>query len=223
MALAPLAVAATPTAAVPMEAPANLSAADETAVRSFFDKFGVGLATQDRLIAEFEAGGRWDSMSVGSVARSTTVRNLDGVSWSVSTYSDGSVKAEGIGSDTGSARGINQLGVNGCNYVAGRYGNFSGCHIYYWVGVVQMGFYADFTIAKGAYDKITSAWGGTLFAGGACGQTVPEARIVKKSESSTGKAVAGLTAQATMCGTGFTVNFPSYLHVGGNRATHNYN
>lgn len=88
--------------------------------------------------------------------------------------------------------------------------------------MVQIGFYANFSIVSGGNDKITSAWGGTLFAGGACSQTVPGASIVKGTESSTGKAVAGLTAQATMCGTSFTTNFPTYLHVGGNRADHVY-
>nr|BFF09228.1 hypothetical protein GCM10025699_05310 [Microbacterium flavescens] len=200
----------------------DLSDSDEVKVREFFDKFNVAEDTQDRLIAEFEAGGTWDAQSSTAKARKKSVREIDGVSWTVSTYADGSVRAEGIGEGPASAGGVTPFGVDGCGYKAGATGNFSSCHIYYWVGVVQLGFYANFTISKTGYDKITSAWSGTLFAGGACSQNVPEARVVKGTESSTGKAVAGLTAQATMCATSFTVNFPSYLHVGGNQATHVY-
>src|SRR5690606_24068857 len=126
-------------------------------------------------------------------------------------------------SDAAANGGISARGVDGCNYSAGKYGNFSNCHIYYWVGVVQLGFYANFSIVRGGNDKITSVWGGTLFAGGACAQHVPAPTITKGTGSSTGKATAGLTAQAAICPpVPGTVNFPSYLHVGGNQAQHVY-
>ncbi|WP_449407228.1 hypothetical protein [Microbacterium maritypicum] len=198
-----------------------LSPADEQTTRDFFEKFDVDVTTQDRLLAEFNAGESWDSMTSSATPVSVESRTIDGVSWTVSTFDDGSVRAEGIGSDA-AAGGVSARGVDSCNYSVGKYGNFSNCHIYYWVGVVQLGFYANFSIVSGGNDKITSVWGGTLFAGGACSQSVPSPTIVKGTESSTGKAVAGLTAQATMCAINQTVNFPSYLHVGGNRADHVY-
>lgn len=199
-----------------------MSPSDEQVARDFFDKFEVPAATQDRLINDFNAGGSWDSFSSSSEPTLVETRRFDGVSWTVSTFDDGSVRAEGIGSDA-AAGGIAARGVDGCNYSAGKFGNFSNCHIYYWVGAVQMGFYANFSIVSGGNDKITSVWGGTLFAAGACGQSVPAPTIIKGTESSTGKAIAGLTAQATMCPPlPATVNFPSYLHVGGNQAQHVY-
>lgn len=205
------------------EATIILSPADEQVARDFFDKFGVDLATQDRLLNEYRAGDSWDAMTSAAVPVSVEQQVSDGVTWTVNTFDDGSVRAEGIGSDSASlSGGVAARGVDGCNYSVGKYGNFSNCHIYAWVGVVQIGFYANFSIVSGGNDKITNVWGGTLFAGGACSQSVPPAQIIKGTESSTGKAIAGLTAQATMCGTMFNVSFPTYLHVGGNRADHVY-
>lgn len=198
-----------------------MSVSDEKVVRQFFDKFAVSGDTQDRLIDEFKAGGSWDSLSSSSEPVSIETRDLGETSWTVSTFDDGSVRAEGIGSDVADGA-VSTLGVDGCNYSVGKFGNFSNCHIYYWVGLVQLGWYANFSIVSGGSDKITSAWGGSLWATGACSQEVPEARVIKGTESSTGKALAGLTAQASMCAVPGVVNFETYLHVGANRANHVY-
>lgn len=207
-----------------------LSEAAELDVREFFDKFDVPAATQNELIDNYEAGQQWDSLTSDATPASVEVVSSDGVEWTVNRFEDGSVRADGIGGGSASLGGnddsgdsVVTLGVDGCGYSSGAYGNFFNCHIYYWVGLVQLGFYANFSINSGANnDQITTVWGGELFAGGGCSQSVPTASIVKGTESSTGPAVAGLTAQATTCVTNGTINFPSYLHVGGNQATHVY-
>lgn len=211
------------TAADEASAEIPLTEHDERAIRKFFDEFNVDLATQDRLIGDFVAGEVWDSMRRGAAPVSVESRPIHGVAWTVTTYGDGSVKAEGVGPDLrGSEGAVSPVGVNGCSYSA-KAGNYKSCHIYYWVGAVQLGFYADFSIVAGSYnDKITSVWGGSMFAAGACSQSVPSPTIVKKVETATGAAKAGLTAQATMCAINQTMNFPSYLHVGGNKAQHIY-
>lgn len=198
-----------------------LSPTDQAQLTEFFDKFNVSSVERASLMHAFYTGKTWQSMDGSSNPTSTETTTSNGVEWTVERFDDGSVRASGIGSNSTSGS-VTVRGVNNCGYSAGKTGNFQSCYIYYWVGLVSSGFYANFTINASGYDKITSVWGGSFTAGGACSASVPAPSIVKGTESATGKAVAGYTPVATMCGLPYTTSFPSYLHVGGNQATHVY-
>jgi hypothetical protein len=213
------------TAATPV---IDLTDSEESQLRVFFDTFDVDTATQDELIATFESGGRWDSLSSESAPTSVDERVINGIPWMVTEYADGSVAASGIGGSPTSAEkaelargGLSTQGVNDCGYSAGKTGSFSNCNIYYWVGAVTSSFRADFTIRSGT-DFITSARDSNFTAVGACSSSAPNPSIVRSIESGSSPAEAGFTASATMCVTGFTTTFPNYLRVGGNQATHYY-
>ncbi|PPH24831.1 hypothetical protein [Rathayibacter toxicus] len=118
--------------------------------------------------------------------------------------------------------GFRTLGVDDCGYSLGAQGNFVNCHIYYRVGTVQSGFYANFTITTNGPDAITSVWGGSFTALGSCSQSVPDVTIVTGRENAAGHAIAGYAPQATMCLTNYSTSFPSYLHVGADSAQHVY-
>lgn len=194
------------------------SPAEQEQLTSFFDTFDVSEPARKRLLASAASGETWQSMDGAATPVSSELIERDGVSWALERFRDGSVRATGVGGATpehGKVRGVND-----CGYRAGKTGSFKNCNIYYWVGLVQSGFRANFTINRSGYDSISAVWAPSFTALGACSASVPTPAVVKAKESSTGKAVAGYTPSATMCVTGYTTTFPSYLHVGGNQATH---
>ncbi|WP_427870940.1 hypothetical protein [Leucobacter luti] len=194
---------------------------DRAQLQSCFDTFAVPKAQQDSLITSFLDGKMWKCVTNAEspVASEQLLRN--GVRWNLDRFSDGSVRANGIGTPEFS-QGHTPRGVNDCGYEPGKKGNFANCNIYYWVGLVQSGFRANFTVVHRGWDKITSVWAPSFTAIGACSANVPEPSIVKRTESPTGAAVAGFTPSATMCATNYSTTFPSYLHVGGDQATHHF-
>jgi hypothetical protein len=212
----------TATAAASNTRAVTLSSVEKSQLQDFFNQFGVDSSVRDRLISSFEQGAKWDSLSSASKPKSVERQVSKGLNWTVSTFTDGSIRAEAIGDPIVEPGTVQTRGINDCGYSPGKTGNFRSCNIYYWVGAVQSGFKANFTINASGHDKITSVWAPSFTALGACGANVPDPRIVKGTESSTGKATAGYSPTATMCVTGYTTSFPSYLNVGGNRATHHY-
>lgn len=211
-----------PTTVHAAETAAPLPAAKEAYLRDFMTMFDVPKAKQELLIDDLERGEIWDSFSGSVDPVSTSRKTTQGQVWTVDRFPDGSVVAQSIEQAPLKPGGVQPMGVNDCGYTSGKFGNYSNCNIYYWVGVVSLNFKANFSIVSGGYDRITLAWSFTYSIGAACSASIASSGIVKGTESATGKAIAGFVVNAQMCGVPFSQTFPSYLYVGSNKALHEY-
>lgn len=73
----------------------QLTADEEAQLRSFFDEYDVADADQDALLAAYESGGRWLSMTAGAEPVDVRTEDKDGMRSTVSTFADGSVAVSG--------------------------------------------------------------------------------------------------------------------------------
>lgn len=189
-------LSATPAAAE--EAPViPISAEQEAEIRAFFDQYKVKDATQDALIAEYAAGGTWDSMSSDAVAVKTQKSKADGYDVITSWYQDGSVSVQRleIPKKEVAAGEISTLSSpSGCT-ASGSWRN--GCTVDTWVGAVYLAFNANYNIST---TQVSSVWGGRWSIIGAC----------SASQSYLGRPaynMGQLNVAAQMCGVPYSTVF----------------
>lgn len=73
----------------------QLTADEEAQLRSFFDDYDVAGTDQDALLASYESGDRWLSMTAGAEPVDVRTEDKDGMRSTVSTFADGSVGVSG--------------------------------------------------------------------------------------------------------------------------------
>lgn len=193
------------------EASVEQSTAIEDA-RIFLTEYGVDEGTQEDLFAEFLAGGRWDSFSSTSTPLNVENTVEDGYNKTVSFYSDGSVAVSRI--ELPSALETPGIGArsapNGCTVGSG--GARTNCNVDMWVGVISMGFKANYNLTS---NTVSSVWGGSWTIGGAC----------STSQSYLGRPngyTGNLTVAAQMCGIGYSTSFNLAVTVSGGTATESW-
>ena len=102
-----------------IEAPRTVTAREEAQIRSFFNEYGVALDDQDTLIAAYENGGTWLSMTQGADPVSVRSESKDGMRSTISTFEDGSVTVASAslpqGPATQSAKEAAPRSVTGCS------------------------------------------------------------------------------------------------------------
>lgn len=130
-------------------------------VRGFLAQYGATEATQDRLLAEYRAGGVWDSMSSSKQPVSTRSYTEPDGAYTVGTYADGSVAVTRV--ETPDPSGSDRArGISGCS-VSGKV--YSNCKIDMWVGAVQLAFRATYNLST---NQVTNAYGAEYTVLGAC-------------------------------------------------------
>jgi hypothetical protein len=154
----------------------------------FLAKYGVNQATIDKLIAEYESGGKWDSFSSESTPVSTQTQRVGGFDETVKHFADGSVAVNRLQVPRVVAPGTVQPmdAVHGCT-VSGSMRN--NCQADMWVGVVSMGFLMSYNAST---NTVTSVYGGTWSIGGACGTS-------QKYLGKPAYNIARLEVSASMC------------------------
>lgn len=132
-------------------------------VRGFFLHHGVEPRVADRLIHDFENGKVPDSLG-GVEPVSSQELTADGQAFTKLVYPDGSVAV--VGHETGSSSRLRDTAQ--CKVAVGSgYRTFTNCQVYNNAGFYSMQFYANFTLLRGAPDRIT--WHGAP----ACAATWP--------------------------------------------------
>ncbi|WP_348786963.1 hypothetical protein [Leifsonia sp. NPDC080035] len=75
--------------------PITLTEQQEASITAELDKFGVAPATRDELLDKLTEGGGWDNMTDAAPA-SVDIETIDGISYTISRFEDGSFIAAGI-------------------------------------------------------------------------------------------------------------------------------
>jgi hypothetical protein len=199
-------------------APMSANAAAPTATdpyseaRSFLATHGVDAAVQDRLISEYDAGGKWDSFSSESVAVSTTETLENGYKQTVSHYADGSVSVSRMEQPRMLPKGSvgTQSSPNGCT-VSGNMRN--NCNVDTWVGVIQMSFKASYNVST---NRVTNVYGGGWQIGGACSVTQTYLGIPASN-------IGRMDLSAQMCVVGYSSAFFLQVTLKNGVATESWN
>lgn len=136
----------------------DLTADEEAQLRSFFNEYDVAAEDQDSLLASYESGDPWLSMTAG--AEPVEVRNQEeaGMRSTVSTYEDGSVTVSGtsVTQDLTSG-GPGPLSVTGCSASGTtRVVTYSNCLAKVDNGLVMMAFRFTWRLYIGSSASITS-------------------------------------------------------------------
>ena len=134
--------------------------------RAFLTEYGVDQATQRQLFDRFLAGGQWDSFSSASSPVRVQESIEDGYNKAVSYYPDGSVAVSRIERPTVDSvsllRGVSPMSSpHGCT--AGSGGLRTNCQVDTWVGLISMGFRANYNLST---NRVLSVWGASWSIGG---------------------------------------------------------
>lgn len=179
----------------------DLSAEAEAETRAFFDLYGVDPATQDALIAEFEAGGTWDAMSSDSVPIKQKKSKTDGFDQIVSWYEDGSVAVQRLEIPKKEAK-PGDISVMSAPHSCTSSGYWRyGCTVDTWVGAVSLAFSASYNVNT---TQVSSVWGGRWSIVGAC--SAKQTYLGRPAYN-----IGQLNVQAQMCGVGYNTVF--YLRL----------
>ncbi|QNE36150.1 hypothetical protein [Leifsonia shinshuensis] len=190
-------------------APAQAAPDDGTApIRGFLAQYGADGPTQDRLLAEYRAGGVWDSMSSSKQPVSTrSFTGTDGA-YTVGTYADGSIAVTRMETPDPTASD-RARGIGGCS-VSGKV--YSNCKIDTWVGVVSMAFRASYNLGT---NQVTNAYGPEYTIVGACGASPSLSRPAGN--------MARLNIATQMCVLPYSTVFWLQLTVSGGSARVSWN
>lgn len=177
-------------------------------VRSFLAQYGADESTQDRLLAEYRAGGVWDSMSSSKNPVSTrSFTQADGA-YTVGTYPDGSIAVTRVEAPDPNASALAR-GISGCS-VSGKV--YTNCKIDMWVGAVQLAFRASYNLST---NQVTNAYGAEYTILGACGAS---SSITRPASN-----IARLNVPTQMCVLPYSSVFWLQLTVSGGSARVNWN
>lgn len=141
----------------------NLTEAEETELREFFDTHNVDDSVQNDLISSFEAGEPWDSMS-GEDPANVDVTIVNGVTTEIERFSDGSVVVSTTDTPQEADQGspdMSPRSVSSCQFISGnRYSaSYRNCFAEVNFGVIRMGFYFDRETYNQGQGTITAARG----------------------------------------------------------------
>lgn len=190
-------------------APAQAAPDDGAAsIRGFLVHYGADQATQDRLLAEYRAGGVWDSMSSSKQPVSTrSYTEADGA-YTVGTYADGSIAVTRVEVPDPAASDRTR-GISGCS-VSGKV--YTNCKIDMWVGLVQLAFRASYNLGT---NQVTNAYGAEYTILGACGAS---SSITRPAGN-----IARLNVPTQMCALPYSSVFWLQLTVSGGSAQVSWN
>lgn len=190
----PLAVAAL---MIPLSLPAAAATTtprdDWAAVREFMTEYDVPADVQDTLIADFEAGERWDSLSSDSVPVATESARDDRAETVVNRYADGSVAV--LETSLPESRGEAELrkrsgdiGTQAISQCSSRYVNaYQTDYVNCWVdgnmGVTRMHFRFDYSRFNGATRMNRAYNPGYFYSVGEPG--TPNVRVTRTNSTST--------------------------------------
>lgn len=125
----------------------NKMAEDIIKLREWLSSYNVDDDTIDSLINKLEQGEIWDSLNPekANLGVSSKINNEE----SKIVYPDGSIAITGL------EKGIEDRKINIGSVSSGTgYRVYKNCKVYHNAGIVNLEFYANYTIAQGAYDKI---------------------------------------------------------------------
>jgi hypothetical protein len=164
--------------------------------RAFLTSHGVEAGVQDNLIAEYKAGGSWDSFSSNSKPVSTSTKTVDGYLENVSHFADGSVSVSRVEQPVAKPKGVlgTQSSPNSCT-VSGSVR--SNCNVDMWVGVVSMGFKASYNLST---NRVTNVYGAQWTIGGACSSSLRSLNIPTSN-------VGRMDINAQMCAVPYSTTF----------------
>lgn len=138
-----------------------LDPATIASAREFFDRYGVAPATADRLLARYDRGATWLSMTGSS--RPVAVRTQDDgdSTATISTFRDGSIAVERVEKADDPAK---SRSISGCSKSGTAYSN---CKAEMWFGLVAMSFRVSYNLQSGN-NRVTGLYGATWSIGGSC-------------------------------------------------------
>lgn len=137
----------------------DLTTDEEAQLRSFFNEYDVALEDQDSLLASYESGDPWLSMTAGAEPVEVRTQEHAGMRNTVSTYADGSVTVSGTSVPQGLKRsgGVTPLSVTGCSTSGTtRVVTYSNCLAKVDNGLVMMSFRFTWRLYIGSSASITS-------------------------------------------------------------------
>lgn len=182
--------------------------------RKFLTDYGVAQQTQKALFAKLEAGQKWDSFTSDSVPASTEEYVKDGYNVTEDHYADGSVSVSRIEipvEPTVSSGGISPMSSpNGCTI--GSNGARTNCNVDTWVGLISMGFKANYNVVT---NTVSSVWGASWSIGGSCSSSLA---YLGRPTSNIGLE----TVSAQMCGVPYSTAFNLQVRVSGGVATESW-
>ncbi|MGK3708875.1 hypothetical protein [Arthrobacter sp. IK3] len=216
-----LAASAAPAVAAPASVPAEATPAAGSAAamaqdaRTFLAEYGVDQPTIDALIASFEAGQTWDSLS-GAEPVSTEAISEAGADKTVARYADGSVAVTSIQKPAAVQGGVAPQGVSDCKYARiGAEEHYDDCLVDFWAGLIYMGFRADYIARDNTTDSITAAYSPDYIMGGATSADETYFGVSRPDETVSGApATARLSVQAFPAGVPIPFQFWVQLNVG---------
>lgn len=187
----------------------DLTANEEAIVRDFLAGQLVDVATQDALIAKYESGVLWDSLTgVEPVSVSDSVNPITGDQINVARFPDGSVTVRTAQVPQARA-GVGTFAPSNSCPSSGT-GSFVDCRIDMNNGIQRMYFYADYRIGTSA--RISKAYGvaGYVFAG----TFSPGAEeIIRSVAQETPYAAAHAQASGTFSTVGMTTTVTLHLYA----------
>lgn len=179
--------------------------------RAFLAEYGVDAATQDRLISRYLAGDAWDSFSSeSSVVREET--NVDEqYEETVRHYADGSVAVTRLELPKTTTDGIGSRSApNGC--AIGSNGARTNCNVDMWVGLISMGFKANYNLNT---NTVSSVWGASWTIGGSCSSS--QVYLGRPSSS-----IGLLAVSAQQCAIPYSTTFNLQVQVSAGNAVESW-
>jgi hypothetical protein len=140
---------------------ATLSPSDEAHFRSVWSSYAVPAATQDALIAEWNAGQVWDSLSGAQPASSSTTSTATKTT-RIDRYADGSITITDWQSDNPKKPGgaTTQADIGGCYTVSSsQYDITRTCTVHTNVVVSDFSYNVTYYAGQGVYSHIVSKSG----------------------------------------------------------------
>lgn len=195
----------------PDATPRQLAAIAEAG--DFLTEYGVDQATQDDLFDKFLAGEPWDSFTSASTPVRVEETVEDGYNKTVSYYSDGSVAVSRLEVPVApiATGGVSTMSEpNGCTIGSG--GARTNCNVDTWVGLISMGFKANYNVST---NTVSSVWGASWTIGGSCSSSLV---YLGRPNSNTGLE----TVSAQTCGVPYATSFNLQVQVSGGKATESW-
>lgn len=197
----------------------SLSKSDKDTLNKWMKQYGVDDSTREALIAKYENGQLWDSIT--NSKSPTKIEKLDDNSVK-RTYADGSISISSISggskttTESNGSISINSVG-GGTSTSGSGYINIKGATVSEYQGVVNAQFLADYTLVNGGMDYITKVYNKkvVVIGGAASGVTLT---MIQKQETLNDPAEAELAFDVTVYSGGGSANGWLQLFVGNNSA-----
>lgn len=214
----------------------EVSQEDLAAVKSNFVDLGIDENTIEKLLERFKNGQEIDAdvLDVGQAVSKHTVREGD-VSTTTYTFADGSRSQteeekltlnelpSGLKPVSTNSGGFSTMSISGGKCTSGSgYSSCSGRKVSYRTGTYGYSFYASYSLANGAYDKITSAGKWNVWTAGGT-VTNPKMRTIRANETGNNKAEARLSAVLNLGNSAGSLTRSLSLIVGSDKAYSRWN